>query len=121
MSQTAETLLEKQILRDFVVGLAERDSEQIVSLLAEEIVWSLVGGDTLTSCDAVRRWVTSLAEVDEVAFRSLLTHGRGASVDGVVRLAAGHRSGFCHVLRFTGSAKTARIRGVNSYVIPLVG
>lgn len=107
----------KEILRDFVVALAKRDSEQIASLLADNIVWTLVGERTLTGRDAVRKWVTALPEVDEVVFGSLLTHGRGASVDGVLRLVDGTQCGFCHVLRFTGAAKAAKILGVNSYVI----
>lgn len=107
----------KEILRDFVVALAERDGEKIVLLVADNIVWTLVGERVLTGRDAVRRWVTSLPEVNGVVFGSLLTHGRGASVDGALGMVDGTHSGFCHVLRFTGAAKTAKILGVTSYVI----
>ncbi len=107
----------KRILRDFVVSLAERDSEQITALLADSASWSIVGVDTLNGGDDVRDWMSGLPEVDEVLFDSLLTHGRGASVDGVLRLADGRSTGFCHVLRFTGAAKRAKVSGVKSYIL----
>ena len=107
----------KEILRDFVVSLAERNSEHVTSLVAEDITWRIVGDRTLTGRDAVRKWVTALPKVDQVVFGSLLTHGSGASVDGVFHFVDGTHSAFCHVLRFAGAAKTANIVGVNSYAI----
>ena len=109
----------KEILRDFVGSLAERNSEHVTSLLADDIAWRIVGERTLTDRDTVLKWVTALPKVDQVVFGSLLTHGRGASADGVFHLADGTQSAFCHVLRFAGAAKTAKIVGINTYAIVL--
>ncbi|MFQ4149579.1 hypothetical protein AAGW05_12925 [Arthrobacter sp. LAPM80] len=109
----------KEIVRDFVVSLAERNSEHVMSLLAEDIAWKIVGDRILTDRETVLRWVTGLPKVDQVVFGSLLTHGRGASADGVFYLADGTQSSFCHVLRFASAVKTAKIVGVNTYAIVL--
>ncbi len=110
----------KKILRDFIVALTTPDSKYIASLLADDIAWTLVGGRLLTGLDAVKEWVPRLPPADQVTFGSLLTHGHGASVDGLVDLADGTSWGFCHVLRFAGAAKTAKIVGVKSYVINIM-
>lgn len=107
----------REILKDLVIALAERDTAFVAGIVAEDIVWTLVGDRTVTGSDAVQRWVDSLPQVDEVTFGSTLTHGRGASVDGLLDLADGSRIAFCHVLRFSGAAKTAKIAGVNSYLV----
>lgn len=88
-----------------------------MSFVADDIAWTLVGERTLTGADSVRRWMAQLSIVDEVAFGSLLTHGRGASVDGELRLTEGARTGFCHVVQFASMTKTAKIRSINSYFI----
>lgn len=106
----------KEVLRDLVVALAQKDADHVASLLSEDIAWTLVGERHLAGRTAVVEWVTKLPPVDQVAFGSLLTHGRGASVDGVLELADGTRWGFCHVLRFAGATKTARLVSVNSYL-----
>ncbi len=107
----------KVVLREIVVSLAEQDIEGITSLLSGDIAWDLVGERTLADSDEVGSWVSNLPAVREVVFGSLLTHGRGASVEGVLRLIDGTRTGFCHVLQFTSAAKTAKIRSVSSYFI----
>ncbi|WP_111720957.1 nuclear transport factor 2 family protein [Homoserinimonas sp. OAct 916] len=107
----------KLILRNLVVALATQDSEYVDSLLSDDVVWDLVGGQVLMGRDAIREWITSQGPVDAVTFGTFLTHGRGAGVDGSLDLADGPRSRFCHVLRFAGAARTAKVIGVNSYII----
>ena len=105
----------KEVLRDLVIGLAERDADAVVALLADDVRWSLVGDTELVGADAVRDWIAGLPEADELAFEALMTHGRLAGVDGTVTTADGAREAFCHVLHFAGAAKAAKIIRVRSY------
>ena len=107
----------KELLRELVVCLAERDIERLRPLLSDDIDWQLIGARSLAGLDEVAGWVSNLAAVREVVFGSLLTHGRGASVDGMLHLLDGSRIGFCHVVTFTSAAKSAKIRLARSYII----
>ncbi|GAA2112684.1 nuclear transport factor 2 family protein [Streptomyces synnematoformans] len=109
----------KEVLRDLVVALAEGDGATVAALVGEDVAWSLVGEAVLRGREAVRAWVADLPEAKEVAFGSLLTHGREAGVDGTIEAADGTRYAFCHVIRFPGTAKTAKIAEVRSYVLPV--
>lgn len=106
-----------QILRDLVVAIAERDHHHIESVLSDDFTWTLIGDHTMGSRDELRTWLTALPTVSEVEFGTLVTHGRGASVDGVFHLVDGSHSAFSHVLNFAGAAKAAKLASVKSYVI----
>ncbi|MGP5195759.1 nuclear transport factor 2 family protein [Arthrobacter rhombi] len=111
----------KEILRDLMVALAQRDVEHLDVVLAEDVSWTVVGERTETGREAAREMALALPEVDELTFGTFLTHGRGAGVDGVLRLADGTETAFCHVLRFKSTAKTAKVANINSYLIKTSG
>lgn len=67
--------------------------------------------------DAAKEMVLALPDVDELTFGTFLTHGRGAGVDGMMRMVDGTQTAFCHVLRFKSPVKTAKVVGINSYLI----
>lgn len=108
----------KEVLRDLVVALAEGNDETVAALVGEDVEWNLVGDTVLRGREAVRAWAADLPEAKEVAFGSLITHGREAGVDGTIEAADGTRYAFCHVLRFPGTARTAKIAEIRSYVLP---
>lgn len=108
----------KEVLRDLVVALAERDGETVAALVGEDVEWNLVGDTVVRGREAVRAWAADLPEAKEVAFGALITHGREAGVDGMIEAADGTRHAFCHVLRFPGTARTAKIAEIRSYILP---
>lgn len=107
----------KEILRDLVVALAQRDVEHIEAVLADDVSWTIVGEQTVSGREATKEMVLALPHVDELTFGTFLTHGRGGGVDGVLRLADGTQTAFCHLLRFKSTVKTAKVVGINSYLI----
>lgn len=109
----------KTIVRDLVVALAMKDIDFVASLITGDASWVLVGEPRLVGGPAILARISGLPSVSAVVFGSLLTHGRGASVDGVLELSDGKKMGFCHVLRFAGAGKAAKLIGVNSYVIDI--
>ena len=109
----------KTIVRNLVVALAMKDIDFVASLITGDASWALVGEHHLVGGPAILAWISGLPTVSAVIFGSLLTHGRGASVDGVLELSDGTKMGFCHVLRFADAGKTAKLVGVTSYVIDI--
>ena len=107
----------KKTLRDLVVAVADRDATTIRGILANDIAWALVGERQLHGPDAVEEWIAAGPTVAEITFGSLLTHGAGASVNGVLSLDDGTTVEFCHVLQFTGAAKTAKLKEVTTYLV----
>ena len=109
----------RELLAALVVALAKHDADHVDLVLADDFAWRIPGQRILEDRDGVRQWIAATPPVEEVSFGSLLTHGRGASVDGVLVLQDGTRQAFCHVLRFAGAAKTAKVLEVDSYLIAL--
>ena len=107
----------KESLSDLVVALAQRDVEHLEAVLDEDVSWTVVGQQAVTGRAAARELALALPSVDGLKFGTFLTHGRGAGVDGVLRLADGTETAFCHVLRFKSTAKNAKVASINSYLI----
>ena len=76
----------KTIVRNLVVASAMKDIDFVASLITGDASWALVGEQHLVGGPAILAWISGLPTVSAVVFGSLLTHGRGASVDGVLEL-----------------------------------
>lgn len=107
------------LVEEFVVNWAAGYEAAMTAWLADDFSWTLVGGTT----DGAGRhgdsggrpipWPPRAPHRIEIL--STITHGRLAACDGFVSDADG-RVDFCHVLHFTGAAKTARISGIRTYL-----
>lgn len=47
----------------------------------------------------------------------IITHGNVASLNGKLTLTNGDKLEFCHVYRFSGFGKKAKIKEITSYII----
>lgn len=109
-----------EVIRTFVLSLFQAGGtpeESLRSLLSPDVSWDIVGESTSTGIDAVFERADKIATVDEIRISSILTHGREGGVDGEFHTVDGVQTGFCHVLRFASTAKTAKIRTVRTYMI----
>lgn len=107
----------REITRDLVIALADNDARVIEEMLAQNGQWTIVGAETHSGRDAILQWVAGLPAVRELEFGSVLTHGKGASVDGTATRSDGTIVHFSHVLEFAGHAKTAPLASVRTYEI----
>ncbi len=99
------------IVADFT-GLWAASDAAIEAMLAPECTW-WVNGELAAVPD-----VPSLSgDAERVELRSVITHGREAACEGTL-LASGGAIDFCHVIRFAGAAKTARVVEVRTYIAP---
>lgn len=97
----------------FSVGWAEGDSAVMDEVLAPDAEWVLAGGGGAGGAGPSPR--KPPFEVEAVEILSAINHGRAAACEGIIRSAT-VRIDFCHVFRFSGASKTAKIIGIRSYL-----
>ncbi|GGA73830.1 nuclear transport factor 2 family protein [Ornithinibacillus halotolerans] len=109
----------KEILRDFTIALATNDLLQIKEWLHDQVTWSCIGHKQLSGKDVVSNEI-SLMHIDrpvELKIDHLITHGKTASVNGVVTFENNTQMAFCDVYEFAGAVKTAKIKEITSFRI----
>jgi hypothetical protein len=110
----------KVMLRDFTLAAVRGDTAYMLKHVADSIVWEIAGNRKVVGqasfADAMRELHARPADLLEI--RHIITHGRTAAVSGVVKYGSGSRA-FCDVYEFAGSAKTAGIKSITSYIIEL--
>lgn len=55
-------------------------------------------------------------EIEDLIIQDIINHGYAASANGTV-IGTKQTYDFCHVYRFTGATKTAKIKEIRSYII----
>lgn len=96
------------IVADFAGRWAAGD-EAIADILATDCTW-LVNGEPRPA----PAFADLAGEVMRVELRSVITHGREAACEGTL-VTMDDALDFCHVLRFSGAARSARIVEVRTY------
>ncbi|ANT56237.1 hypothetical protein NST15_05925 [Bacillus sp. FSL R5-0820] len=110
----------KQIVIDFTVAILTRENEVINEYAGESIIWyqlkdnaKLEGRNALISTLYKEdREIVSALEIYQV-----ITHGKFASINGVMLLANGLKIDFCDVYIFSSAAKSGKIKEIKSYRI----
>lgn len=110
----------KALLRDFISAFAHADIDGILSPLSDDIVWNLVGDSVIEGKENVRTLLEAMQGVgtSDLVIESIITHGREAAVNGVIRSNAGQAHAFCDVVQFT-SAASMKIKTMTSYSIAI--
>lgn len=99
------------LVAEIVSAWAAREEAAVREWLREDATWLLVGEDAPAPDGLVPPPLA--AERGEIL--TVLNHGRLAACDGYLE-AEGERVDFCHVLRFAGAGKTAKIREIRTYL-----
>lgn len=104
----------KRILSNFNVALVNKD---ITSLL--ENIAIIIGDEIVEGKEAFMNKLAKLHKdkMTELLIIDIITHGYVASVHGKV-IGTNQSFDFCHVYKFTGASKTAKIKEITSYIIP---
>ena len=110
----------KALLRDFISAFAHADVDGILAPMSDDIVWNLVGETVIEGKENVRKLLESMenAGTSDLVIESIITHGRDAAVNGVIRSNAGQAHAFCDVVHFT-STTSMKIKTMTSYSIAL--
>lgn len=99
-------------MSQFSVDWAAGNVESLRPLLADDVRWEVVGDPELDAESSL----SLPQDVRELEVFTAINHGRVSSCDGRM-LTATERIDFCHVFRFSGAAKTARIVHIRTYYV----
>lgn len=109
-------------LQELNEAFANSDTDYIAEYVTDDIRWMIVGDRTVQGKEA---FVEALKEMEgdepmELTIHHIITHGRTASVDGVMKMPDGSGDGkayaFCDVYTFSGF-KNPKVKEMTSYVI----
>ena len=109
----------KAVIRDFLIALYQRDIPQVRENLHHEVSWDVKGSTHLQSLDDIVSWLEAQPNATGLQLHTVITHGTDCGADGHVSYTDGTRLAFNHVFIFAGHAKTAKIKTIRSYLIPL--
>lgn len=105
-----------EITRRLAIALATGDEAELESLLAPAVEWTILGEAAHSGRAAIIDRSRRSSSPTELRVLSVITHGREASIDGETVAAEGTITGFCHVLRFASTAKSAPITVIRTYL-----
>ena len=110
----------KALLRDFISAFAHADIDGILSPMSDDVVWNLVGDSVIEGKENVRALLEAMQGIgtSDLVIESIITHGREAAVNGVIRSNSGEAHAFCDVVQFT-SASSMKIKTMTSYSIAI--
>lgn len=111
----------KQQLRDLTIALAKGEADQAKEFLSDQVVWEVVGEHRIVGPDTVCKAFGELAArgLAELRIHNIVTHGYIAALNATLTMHDGARVEYCDVYVFSGASKTAKVKEVRSYRIPL--
>ncbi|MDG5788505.1 hypothetical protein QA612_13535 [Evansella sp. AB-P1] len=110
----------KKIVIEFTVALFEQQKEKIKEYIQESIIWHQIkeskkieGQDSfLTSLQSEKKEIIECLEIYQV-----ITHGKFASINGVISYTNGTKIDFCDVYMFSNTSKSGKVKEIKSYRI----
>lgn len=110
----------KALMRDFISAFAHADIDGILAPMSDDIVWNLVGDSVIEGKENVRALLEAMKGegTSDLVIESIITHGREAAINGVIRSNSGQAHAFCDVVQFT-SAESMKIKTMTSYSIAI--
>lgn len=117
--QDCDNAPRKQMLINFIVGVLTNEPLKFQSSLHESIHWHLLAyKKVLKGQNESIEWIQSKHKhLSRLEIYQVITHGKFASVNGVITLKQGGHIEFCYVIRFNTAAKSGKIVEVRSYEI----
>ena len=110
----------KQIVIDFTVAILKQQNEIIKEYADESIIWYQLKDNK--KIEGQSSLITALQDennsiIDYLEIYQVITHGKFASINGVISLASGTKIDFCDVYMFSNAAKPGKIKEIKSYRI----
>ncbi len=108
----------KQIVIDFTVAILKRQNEVIKEYADESIIWYKL--KETKKIEGRSSFIAALQDenkiiIDCLEIYQVITHGKFASINGVLSLANGTKIDFCDVYMFSNTAKSGKVKEIKSY------
>ena len=107
-------------LEKFNQAFANNDTETILDHVTDDIEWEVVGENTVMGKNAFSKVLKEMQQNEplNMTIHHIITHGKHASVNGIMRTPDGKSYGFCDVVTFSGF-KNQKVKKMTSYAIEL--
>ncbi|TVT29288.1 hypothetical protein FO441_03115 [Salinicoccus cyprini] len=108
----------KQIVIDFTSALLEPNHEIAEAYAHDSVVWYQLKVERII--EGRRSLITALHDentvtIDCLEIYQVITHGKSASINGLISYADGARINFCDVYVFSNGAKSGKVKEIRSY------
>lgn len=106
---------------EIAVNLASHNYEALAPLLAEDFVWSVVGGNEKILKSELKAYMEKVAQskdgVDRYDILTAISHGKYAAVSSRAHVSSGVISHSHDLYEFTGAGASAKLLKVTSYTV----
>nr|WP_246594117.1 hypothetical protein [Evansella tamaricis] len=108
----------KQIVIEFTVAILNQPNEIIKEYVHDSIIWYQLRENI--KIEGHCSFITSLLNeskdiVDCLEIYQVITHGKFASINGVISLENGSKIDFCDVYMFSTTSKSGKVKEIKSY------
>lgn len=108
----------KQIVIDFTVAVLTAQIKTIENHAHETITWHEIKEHK--KIEGLSTLISSLENeenrsIDSLEIYQVITHGKFASINGLISLSDDSTIDFCDVYTFSSAAKSGKVKGVKSY------
>jgi ketosteroid isomerase-like protein len=119
IEEDCENAPKKQYVRDFNVAFAKSDMSRLLSMVSDDVSWTMVGTKTIEGKAAVERELQTMLKTKPTALilDSIISHGDRCAASGTLKYGARGSVAFCDMYVFTSHGKNARIKDLMSYAI----
>ena len=109
----------KQIMIDFTAAVLTGQSDVIEDYAHEDIMWNHLKEQKETAgLDALLADLNHEGDkIDALEIYQVITHGKFASINGLITLSDGSKVDFCDVYTFSSAAKSGKVKEVKSYTL----
>lgn len=108
----------KQIVIDFTVAILKQQNEIIKEYADESIIWYKLKDNK--KIEGQCSLITTLQDenkniIDCLEIYQVITHGKLASINGVISLENGTKIDFCDVYMFSNTGRSGKVKEIKSY------
>lgn len=107
----------KVVLRDFNIAFAKGDTDSIIEMVSDEIIWKIIGDKTITGKKEMKAALNKMTNqsVRSLQLHNIITHGKEAAVYGTCKLNNGGEFTFADIYEFN-SVGSKIIKKIISFV-----
>lgn len=119
VQENCENAPRKAILRDLIIAIVEKDTQTILEYVDEKMVHVEIGKAEVHGVEGFLERIEQViaGRVLELEILHIITHGKFASVNGIVETIDRQEFHFSIFFEFKGAARTAKVKEMTSYII----
>lgn len=110
----------QELLEEFNKAFARNDTEFMINHVSDKIKWTAVGDFSVEGKEAFIKALKSMEAEEpwEMEIDKIITHGKDAAVNGIMKSKDGKQYAFCDVYKVSGF-KDLKISEMTSYVVEM--